>query len=77
MGGYNRTFILVLRRLPWVAGVDEGAAEIVETTLGVSWFHFLRVGSRISELHVIILLGMQILKVGSRIFLVSKTLCRI
>ena len=31
-------------------------AEIVETTLVVSWFHFLRVG-RISELRVIILPG--------------------
>ena len=29
-------------------------AEIVETTLVVSQFHFLRVGSRISELRVII-----------------------
>ena len=42
-------------------------AEIVETTLVVSRFHFLRVGSHISELHVIILPGTQILKVGSRI----------
>ena len=23
-GGYNRTFIPALHRLPWVAGVDEG-----------------------------------------------------
>ena len=36
-------------------------------TLVVSWFRFLRVGSRISELRVIILPGTQILKVGSRI----------
>ena len=42
-------------------------AEIVETTLVVSRFHFLRVGSRISELRVIILPGTQILKVGSQI----------
>ena len=35
-------------------------AEIVETTLVVSRFRFLRVGSRISELGVIILPGMQI-----------------
>ena len=40
-------------------------AEIVEMTLVVSQFHFLRVGSRISKLRVIILPGMQILKVGS------------
>ena len=42
-------------------------AEIVETTLVVSWFRFLGVGSRISELRVIILPITQILKVGSRI----------
>ena len=42
-------------------------AEIVETTLFVSWFRSLRVRSRISVLHVIILLSTQILKVGSRI----------
>ena len=39
--------------------------EIVETTLVVSRFRFLRVGSRISELRVIILPGTQILKVVS------------
>ena len=38
----------------------------METTLIVSWFHFLRVGSQISVLRVIILPRMQILKVGSR-----------
>ena len=37
--------------------------EIMETALVVSWFRFLRVGSRISELHIIILPGTQILKV--------------
>ena len=42
-------------------------SEIVETTLVVSQFHFLRVESRISELPVIILPEMQILKVSSRI----------
>ena len=42
-------------------------AEIVETTLVISWFRFLRVASRISMLRVIILPGTQILKVGSRI----------
>ena len=31
----------------------------METTLVVSWFRFLRVGSRISKLRVIILPGMQ------------------
>ena len=41
--------------------------EIVETTLVISRFCFLRVGSPISELRVIILPGTQILKVGSRI----------
>ena len=42
-------------------------AEIVEMTLVISWFRFLRVESRISELCVIILPETQILKVGSRI----------
>ena len=42
-------------------------AEIVETTLVISRFSFLRVGFRISELHVIILPRTQILQVGSRI----------
>ena len=42
-------------------------AEIMETTLVVSRFCFLRVESHISELRVIILPGMQILKVRSRI----------
>ena len=42
-------------------------AEVVETTLVVSRFRFLRVESRISKLRVIILPGMQILKVGSLI----------
>ena len=46
---------------------DPLAAEIVETTLVVSRFRFLRVGSRILEPRVIILPGTQILKVGSRI----------
>ena len=41
--------------------------EIVETTLVVSRFRFLKVGSRTSELRVIILPGMQIFKVGSQI----------
>ena len=41
-------------------------AEIVETTLVVSRFRVLMVGSRISVLREIILPGMQILKVGSR-----------
>ena len=40
-------------------------AEIVKTTLVVSLFRFLRVGSRISVVRGIFLLGMQILKVGS------------
>ena len=35
-------------------------AEIVETTLVISRFRFLRVGSRISEFRVIILPRMQI-----------------
>ena len=39
--------------------------EIVEMTLVVSPFRFLRVGSRISELRVIVLPGTQIFKVGS------------
>ena len=39
--------------------------RIVETTLVVSRFHFLRVGSRISKLRVIILPGTKILKAGS------------
>ena len=42
-------------------------AEIVETTFVVSRFPFLRVGSRISELRVIILPGTQIFKVRSQI----------
>ena len=42
-------------------------AEIVETTLVISRFRFLRVVSRISVLRVIILPGMQILKFGSQI----------
>ena len=42
-------------------------AEIMEMTLVVSRFRFLRVGSRLSELHVIILPGMQIFKVKYRI----------
>ena len=41
--------------------------ETVETTLIISRFHFLKFGSRISELDVNILSGMQILKVISRI----------
>ena len=47
---------------------DQIDAEIVETTLVVSRFRFLRVWSWISVLRVIILPGTQILKVGSRIF---------
>ena len=39
-------------------------AEIVETTLVVSRFRFLRVGSWISVLRATILQGAQILKVG-------------
>ena len=46
---------------------NDTVAEIVETTLVISRFRFLRVGSRISELREIILPGMQIFKVGSRI----------
>ena len=42
-------------------------AVIVETTLFVSRFHFLRVRSRISVVRVIILPGVKILKVRSRI----------
>ena len=42
-------------------------AEIVETTLVITQFCFLRVGSHLSQLRVIILPEMQILKVGSRI----------
>ena len=40
-------------------------AEIVETTLVVSRFHFLRVVSGISELRVIILPGTQIFSLAS------------
>ena len=47
--------------------VDSLRAEIVETTLVFSQFGFLRVGSCIFNLRVIILPGTQILKVVSRI----------
>ena len=48
--------------------LDYSKAEIVETTLVISSrFRFLTVGSCTSELRVIILPEMQILKVGSRI----------
>ena len=48
-------------------------AEIVETTLVVSWFRFVRVGSCISVLRVIILPGMQILNVRSRVVQIILT----
>ena len=58
---FDRCGITLMQRL-WCRDFD---AEIVEMTLVVSWFRFLRVGSRISVLCVIILPGTQILKVRS------------
>ena len=64
-----------------VPNLDDIQAEMVETTLVVSQFGFLRVQSLIFKLRVIILPEMQILKVSSRIFdfivsfLVSQFVC--
>ena len=59
----------VLSKIKQILKPSHGSleAEIVKTTLVVSRFCFLRAGSRISEVRVIILPGTQISKVGSRI----------
>ena len=61
------TLLLGLAHSTVISSLGLSTAEIVETTLVFSWFHFLRVGSWISKLCVIILPGTQILKFVSRI----------